>query len=106
LCTERGVRVLTVGVLAGMEADEAGCQCLRYTVMDLDTFDILQDGRVPLPKKVTLSWLGWTAEGVSNSDPACRVADVARLQLYSTQRASCRCLTGSDGRARLGGYRS
>lgn len=33
--------------------------------MDLDTYDILQEGRVPLSKKVTLSWLGWTAEGVS-----------------------------------------
>lgn len=33
--------------------------------MDLDTYDVLQDGRIPLPKKTTITWLGWTAEGVS-----------------------------------------
>lgn len=31
--------------------------------MDFDTFEIVQEGRVPLPKKVTLTWLGFTAEG-------------------------------------------
>lgn len=40
-----------------------GCQNLRYTLMDLDTFDILQEGRVPLPRKVSLSWVGFGADG-------------------------------------------
>ncbi|WVQ98084.1 hypothetical protein IAU59_005206 [Kwoniella sp. CBS 9459] len=41
-----------------------GCQNLRYSLMDLDSFEILQEGRVPLPKKVTLTWLGFTSDGV------------------------------------------
>lgn len=51
---------------SSVQADDIpGCQNLRYTVMDLETFDVLQDGRVPLPRKVTLTWLGWSAVGVS-----------------------------------------
>lgn len=42
-----------------------GCQNLRYTIMELDGFDIIQQGRIPLAKKTTLTWLGMTAEGVS-----------------------------------------
>lgn len=42
-----------------------GCQNLRYTIMELDGFDIVQQGRVPLAKKMTLTWLGFTSEGVS-----------------------------------------
>ncbi|WVR04655.1 hypothetical protein IAU60_001666 [Kwoniella sp. DSM 27419] len=41
-----------------------GCQNLRYTLMDLESFEILQEGRVPLPRKVTLVWLGFTSDGV------------------------------------------
>jgi chromosome transmission fidelity protein 4 len=40
-----------------------GCQNLRYSIMDFDTFEIVQEGRIPLPRKVTLTWLGFTAEG-------------------------------------------
>ncbi|KAK4685805.1 chromosome transmission fidelity protein 4, partial [Tremellales sp. Uapishka_1] len=40
-----------------------GCQNLRYSLMDLETFDLLQEGRVPLPKKTTLVWIGFTADG-------------------------------------------
>jgi len=40
-----------------------GCQNLRYTLMDLEEFDILQEGRVPLPKKTTLKWCGFTSDG-------------------------------------------
>lgn len=32
-------------------------------MIDLDTYELIQEGRVPLPRKVTLSWLGFTAEG-------------------------------------------
>lgn len=41
-----------------------GCQNLRYTLLDLETFDIVQEGRVPLPKKTTLAWAGFTSAGV------------------------------------------
>ncbi|WVQ83266.1 hypothetical protein IAT38_005405 [Cryptococcus sp. DSM 104549] len=40
-----------------------GCQNLRYSLVDLDTYDICQEGRVPLPKKTTLTWVGFTSEG-------------------------------------------
>ncbi|EIW71228.1 hypothetical protein TREMEDRAFT_28047 [Tremella mesenterica DSM 1558] len=38
-----------------------GCQNLRYTLMDLNNFEIIQEGRVPLPKKTTLTWIGFTS---------------------------------------------
>ncbi|KAL1411681.1 DNA polymerase alpha accessory factor Mcl1 [Vanrija albida] len=40
-----------------------GCQNLRYSLLDLDNFDLLQEGRVPLPRKTQLSWVGFTADG-------------------------------------------
>jgi chromosome transmission fidelity protein 4 len=40
-----------------------GCQNLRYTLLDLDEFDILQEGRIPLPKKATIRWCGFTSDG-------------------------------------------
>ncbi|WRT64744.1 uncharacterized protein IL334_001678 [Kwoniella shivajii] len=55
-------KVIVVHREGGTSLD--GCQNLRYSLMDLDTFEILQEGRVPLPKKVTLKWLGFTSEGV------------------------------------------
>lgn len=41
-----------------------GCQNLRYTLLDLETFDAVQEGRVPLPRQVTLAWAGFSAAGV------------------------------------------
>jgi chromosome transmission fidelity protein 4 len=41
-----------------------GCQNLRYSLVDLETFDLVQEGRVSLPKKVTLAWCGFTSDGV------------------------------------------
>jgi hypothetical protein len=41
----------------------AGCQNLRYTLIDLDGYGILQESRIPLPRKTTLTWLGYTPEG-------------------------------------------
>jgi hypothetical protein len=46
-------------------AYEAGCQNLRYTILDLASFDLIQEGRIPLQKKVQLTWIGFTADGVS-----------------------------------------
>ncbi|ORY30355.1 hypothetical protein BCR39DRAFT_529347 [Naematelia encephala] len=40
-----------------------GCQNLRYTLIDLDTFELIQEGRIPLPKRVTLTWIGFTSDG-------------------------------------------
>lgn len=44
-----------------------GCQNLGYTLISLDTFVILQQGRLPLPKNRELTWIGITDEGVSQS---------------------------------------
>ncbi|WWC59498.1 uncharacterized protein I303_102054 [Kwoniella dejecticola CBS 10117] len=55
-------KVIVVHREGGTSLD--GCQNLRYSLMDLETFEILQEGRVPLPKKVTLKWLGFTSDGV------------------------------------------
>lgn len=44
-----------------------GCQNLRYTLLDLESYDIVQEGKIPLPKKTTLTWLGFTSDGVSLS---------------------------------------
>lgn len=41
----------------------SGCQNLRYTLIDLDSYDIVQEGRLPLPKKTTLSWIGFSKSG-------------------------------------------
>ncbi|EJT98392.1 WD40 repeat-like protein [Dacryopinax primogenitus] len=40
-----------------------GCQNLRYTLIAFDTFEPIQEGRLPLTKKVTLKWMGITEEG-------------------------------------------
>ena len=55
--------------LAGLSSQSVlfrgtGCQNLRYTLMTLDSFDIIQQGPVPLGKGVTLKWMGITTEGV------------------------------------------
>jgi chromosome transmission fidelity protein 4 len=42
-----------------------GCQNLRFTLIDLVTFDVVQDGRIPLPKRTTLTWVGFAEYGVS-----------------------------------------
>ncbi len=41
-----------------------GCQNLRYTLIDMTSFELVQDGRLPLPKKTTLSWIGFAEFGV------------------------------------------
>ncbi|KLT43277.1 WD40 repeat-like protein [Cutaneotrichosporon oleaginosum] len=41
-----------------------GCQNLRYSLLDLETFDAVQEGRIPLPRNVTLAWAGFSAAGV------------------------------------------
>lgn len=40
-----------------------GCQNLQYSLIDLETFEILQQGSLPLAKRTTLTWVGFTAEG-------------------------------------------
>jgi hypothetical protein len=47
-------------------ADPIGCQNLRYSIVDLESFELIQEGRVPLPRKVTLTWAGFSQEGVSH----------------------------------------
>ncbi|KDQ16190.1 hypothetical protein BOTBODRAFT_173106 [Botryobasidium botryosum FD-172 SS1] len=41
-----------------------GCQNLRFTLIALHSLDIIQEGRLPLLKGVTLKWIGFTEEGV------------------------------------------
>lgn len=43
-------------------ATHAGRQDLSYTVYDLDTYEVLQRGRLPLPKQATLQWIAFSAE--------------------------------------------
>jgi hypothetical protein len=45
-------------------------------VLDLDSFDIMQQGRIPLQRKVTLTWLGWSSEGVR---PFCLYSPTATM---------------------------
>ena len=52
-----------VGYLVWRSRLPAGCQNLRYTLIDLNSFELVQEGRIPLPRKVTLTWVGFTAEG-------------------------------------------
>jgi hypothetical protein len=33
--------------------------------MDLESFDLVQEGVLPLPKKALLSWIGFSRDGVS-----------------------------------------
>ncbi|KAH7108144.1 hypothetical protein BKA62DRAFT_681220 [Auriculariales sp. MPI-PUGE-AT-0066] len=40
-----------------------GCQNLRYTIVALVTFELVQAGMLPLPRGRTLSWIGITEEG-------------------------------------------
>ena len=44
---------------------DLGCQNLRYSLVSLDTFDVVQEGRVPLLKGVTVKWIGISEDGVS-----------------------------------------
>ena len=46
--------------------DATGCQNLKYTLMSLESYDIINTGSLPLGKGVTLRWIGITAEGVSD----------------------------------------
>jgi hypothetical protein len=38
--------------------------------MNLENYDIVQEGRIPLQKRVLLSWIGFTTYGVSSHVPA------------------------------------
>ncbi|KAG8783688.1 hypothetical protein FRC15_004714 [Serendipita sp. 397] len=40
-----------------------GCQNLRYSLISLDRFEVVQDGQLPLPKNKTLKWIGISEEG-------------------------------------------
>ncbi|KZT57147.1 WD40 repeat-like protein [Calocera cornea HHB12733] len=40
-----------------------GCQNLRYTLIAFDTFEPVQEGRLPMMKRVTLKWMGITEDG-------------------------------------------
>lgn len=41
-----------------------GFQDLNYTIFDLDTYEVVQHGAVPLTKGATLSWIGFSEEQV------------------------------------------
>ncbi|GAA5856457.1 hypothetical protein JCM8547_008753 [Rhodosporidiobolus lusitaniae] len=37
---------------------------LEYALIDTDTFEVVQEGRVPLPSKTTLRWIGFTDDSI------------------------------------------
>lgn len=50
--------------LAGGVVD--GRQNLEYALVDMDTFEVVQQGPMPLGKGVTLKWIGFTNDQVSD----------------------------------------
>ena len=42
-----------------------GRQNLSYSLLDTDTFEIVQAGKVPLGKDTTLTWCGFTDDDVN-----------------------------------------
>lgn len=55
-----------------------GCQNLHYSLLDIDSYDVVQQGRVPLPRKVTLTWAGFNNLGapvIYDSDGLLSVLD-------------------------------
>lgn len=41
-----------------------GRQDLNYTILDLDSYEVIQRGKVPLAKNATLRWIGFSAENL------------------------------------------
>jgi chromosome transmission fidelity protein 4 len=39
-------------------------KALEYTLIDTDTFEVVQEGRVPLAEKTALQWIGFTDDNV------------------------------------------
>jgi chromosome transmission fidelity protein 4 len=39
-------------------------KALEYSLIDTDTFEVVQEGRVPLAAKTSLSWIGFTDDNV------------------------------------------
>lgn len=55
-----------------------GCQNLHYSLLDIDSYDVVQQGRVPLPRKVVLTWAGFNNLGapvIYDSDGLLSVLD-------------------------------
>lgn len=48
----------------------AGHQNLMYMVIDVASYEVLQEGPLPLVKDATLSWAGFTEDDVSDTFPA------------------------------------
>ncbi|GAA5924389.1 chromatin-binding protein CTF4 [Sporobolomyces koalae] len=54
---------------------------LEYTLIDTDSFEVVQAGKVPLPKGVTLKWIGFTKDNIPamyDSDGLLSVLDRSR----------------------------
>ncbi|ELU41952.1 WD40 domain-containing protein [Rhizoctonia solani AG-1 IA] len=62
-----------------------GCQNLRYSLVAVDGFDLVQEGRLPVPRGETLKWIGVTTEGVSlkQDQPAPRWVPVLDSNMLS-----------------------
>ena len=43
-----------------------GRQNLNYTIIDADTFEYVQQGHLPLMKKISLTWIGFTSDEVDD----------------------------------------
>lgn len=59
----------SLAFLAGCSRVIAGHQTLSYTMLDLETFEIVQNGSIPLSKNSTLTWIGF-----AETEVRCRAA--------------------------------
>lgn len=87
-----------------------GGAALEYTLIDTDTFEVVQAGKVPLQQGATLSWVGFTSDSVR----ILRSVGLLKLTAFpsrrflpcTTRKACCRFLTDLDDLVKPGGFRS
>ena len=84
----------------------AGGGGLEYALLDTDTFEVVQQGRMPLGKGATLKWIGFTEEqvrrffGVLGAD----ADDEGRFRSCMIRTACCRSWIARGGPGRRAGF--
>lgn len=87
-----------------------GGAALEYILIDTDTFEVVQAGKVPLQQGATLSWVGFTSDSVRVRGGLGLLKLTAfpprRSPPCTTRRASFPFSTDLDDLVRPGGFRS